>query len=159
MLVHRKSLVFLATPGEKYLIFMPKCVNKINELLFYLPKIIKILKHADERRKKLHWPRLIWPTRYSTPGSREWCFRQTPNLSSARATLTSDIHSWPPKLIALYPCPADHSCHLLSKFFHSISKYCVHNFGNRQKKLRSDGQTDKRIAWKYYAFVCQSGLA
>jgi len=41
MLLHGKSLAFVAPAGEKYLILCSlKCVN---ELLFHLPKIIKIL--------------------------------------------------------------------------------------------------------------------
>jgi len=42
MLLHRKSLAFVAPSGEKYLISgVSKCVN---ELLFHLPKIIKFSK-------------------------------------------------------------------------------------------------------------------
>ena len=40
-----------------------KCVY---ELLFYLPKNYQnSLPRALLRRKKLHWSRLIWPTRYT----------------------------------------------------------------------------------------------
>ena len=42
MLIQRKLLAFVAPSGEKYLIFMRHKV-RINEQLFNLPKIIKII--------------------------------------------------------------------------------------------------------------------
>ena len=41
MLLQRKSLAFVAPSGEKYFIIM--LLKVVNELLFHLPKIIKIL--------------------------------------------------------------------------------------------------------------------
>jgi len=60
MLLERKSLVFVSPCGEKYLIFMLLKVRKWT--VISLAK--NSLKRALLRRKKLHWPRLIWPTRY-----------------------------------------------------------------------------------------------
>ena len=58
MLLLRKSLL-VAPAGEKCLILcFSKCVNE----LLYLPKLSKF-SNALLRRNKLHWPRLICPTR------------------------------------------------------------------------------------------------
>jgi len=66
MLLQRKSLAFVAPSGEEYLIFMLLKVR--DKLLFHLQKNYQnSLKRVLLRRKKLHWPRLIWPTRYSLP--------------------------------------------------------------------------------------------
>ena len=55
--IPRKSLASVVPSGDKYLIFFfLKCVN---ELL--LSKFCKTCFTIG--RKKLHWPRLIWPTR------------------------------------------------------------------------------------------------
>jgi len=61
MLLQRKSLAFLAPFGEKYLIFI---LVKMRKLTVILPakNYQNSLKRALLRRKKLHWPHLIWPT-------------------------------------------------------------------------------------------------
>jgi len=55
---------------EKYLIFM---VLKVRKWTVISPakNYQNSLKRALLRRKKLHWPRLIWPTRYKRRG-RVW---------------------------------------------------------------------------------------
>jgi len=68
MLLQRKSLAIVAPSGEKYLIFM---LRKVRKRTIFLPakNYQNSLKRALLRQKKLHWPRLIWPTRY-TPCSK-----------------------------------------------------------------------------------------
>jgi len=39
---------------------------------------------------------------------------------------------WPRKLIVSCLCPAEHLYQLALKLVHSLSKYCVHGFDNRQ---------------------------
>ena len=62
MLVQRKLLAFVAPSCEKYLFFaFQKCVN---ELLFHLPKTIKIISnvfHYDEKN-------CIGPVSFGQPG-------------------------------------------------------------------------------------------
>jgi len=64
MLLQRKSLAFVALSGEKYLIVMllkvgeQKVFSRAKNYQNYLRRVLL-------RRKKLHWPRLIWSTSYS----------------------------------------------------------------------------------------------
>jgi len=62
MLLQRKSLAFVAPSGEKYLIFM---LFKVRKWTAISPakNYQNSLQRALLRRKKLHWPRLIWPIR------------------------------------------------------------------------------------------------
>jgi len=62
MLLRRKSLAFVASSGEKYLILMLLKVRK-QTVISPAKDYQNSLKRALLRRKKLHWPRLIWPTR------------------------------------------------------------------------------------------------
>jgi len=52
----------VAPSSKMYLIFMLLKVHKIN-CYFTAKNYQHSLKCALQRRKKLHWPRLIWPTR------------------------------------------------------------------------------------------------
>jgi len=81
MLLQRKPLVFVAPSGEKYLIVMLLKVRKWT-VISPSKNYQNFLKRALLQRKKLRWPRLIWPTRvlmlktfikfnYSCKGS-EW---------------------------------------------------------------------------------------
>jgi len=62
MLLQRKSLNFVASSGKKY--FMLLKARKWT-VISLVKNYQNSLKRALLRRKKLHWPRLIWPTRYS----------------------------------------------------------------------------------------------
>jgi len=61
MLPQRKSLATEAPSGEKYLIFR---LVKVCKLTVTSPtkNYQNYLKRVLLRRKKLHWPRLIWAT-------------------------------------------------------------------------------------------------
>jgi len=80
MLLRRKSLAFVAPSCKKYLIFMLLKVRKwtvISPTKHYQNS----LKRALLQRKKLHWPRLIWPTRYLLeqfvrPNLRDLCYHK-----------------------------------------------------------------------------------
>ena len=61
MLLRRKSLAFVASSGEKYLILMLFKVRK-QTVISPAKDYQNSLKRALLRRKKLHTPRLIWPT-------------------------------------------------------------------------------------------------
>jgi len=61
MLLQRKSLAFVAPSGEKYLIFMLHKVHKWT-VISSAKNYQNSLKRGLSLRKKLHWPRLIWPT-------------------------------------------------------------------------------------------------
>jgi len=63
MLLRRKSLAYVTPSGEKYLILMRLKVRKWT-IISPAKNYQNSLKRALLRRKKLHWPRLIWPTRY-----------------------------------------------------------------------------------------------
>jgi len=58
-----KSLAFVAPSGENYLIFRLVKVCKLT-VISPTKNYQNSLKHVLLQRKKLHWPRLIWATRY-----------------------------------------------------------------------------------------------
>jgi len=64
MLPQRKSLATEAPSGEKYLIFRLVKVCKLT-VISPTKNYQNSLKRVLLRRKKLHWPRLIWATQYS----------------------------------------------------------------------------------------------
>ena len=47
------------------------------------------------------------------------------------------LTSWPKSIVSC-PCSVDHSCQLVSKSIHSVSKYRVTKFGNRQTQRAKD---------------------
>jgi len=64
MLLHRKSLAFVVSSGEKYLRYMFLKMRKWTVIKYSPAKNCQTsVKRALLRRKKLHWLRLTWPTR------------------------------------------------------------------------------------------------
>jgi len=61
-LLQKKSLACVALSGERYLLL---CFSKVRKWTVISPakNYQNSLKRALLRQKKLHWPRLIWPTR------------------------------------------------------------------------------------------------